>query len=341
LTSSDLQVLGERLRAAREKRALSLEEAERQTRIRAKFLEALESGDISVLPSATHAKGFLRNYAQFLGMDADAVVLEFARLTGGSAMPSPTAAYPPTQPPSPPPAASRPPDRADRATRRSGTITPAQRSGPGVPLGIARPAQPRPDQPEPPARQRFVVGQLIRSWYFTAAVLLVGVVAVVWWATTRLGNISGQDLLPLTEQAGAAQTPGTPVFRPTPTFLLTSTTSPTNQAQLFDRVVLSIAVEQATWMRVKVDGTVAFEGLANPGEVLFYEGRSEVYVLTGNAAGLDVTYNGQEIGPLGDYGQVAERFFTASGQATPTPTPTITPTSTSVPSPTPSRTPGP
>ncbi|NDJ35106.1 MAG: hypothetical protein GYB64_10600 [Chloroflexi bacterium] len=52
------QPVGEMLRRTREERAITLEEAEAQTRIRKKFLQALESGDISALPSAAHARGF-------------------------------------------------------------------------------------------------------------------------------------------------------------------------------------------------------------------------------------------------------------------------------------------
>jgi hypothetical protein len=76
--------------------------------------------------------------------------------------------------------------------------------------------------------------------------------------------------------------------------------------------------------------------------VLQYQGQQLIVVLAGNGAGLDVTYNGQSIGPLGERGEVVERFFTVGEIATPTVTPTITPTNTSVPSSTPrvSPTPG-
>jgi cytoskeletal protein RodZ len=69
--------IGDLLREAREARGHSLEDVEKATRIRAKYLEALESGDFGVLPSATQARGFLRNYAQFLGLDAEAVLARY------------------------------------------------------------------------------------------------------------------------------------------------------------------------------------------------------------------------------------------------------------------------
>ncbi len=69
--------IGDLLREAREARGHSLEDVEKATRIRVRYLEALESGDFGVLPSATQARGFLRNYALFLGLDAEAVVARY------------------------------------------------------------------------------------------------------------------------------------------------------------------------------------------------------------------------------------------------------------------------
>lgn len=63
--------LGEVLRAERESRGLSLADAERGTRIRQKYLAALEDDNPAALPGPTYARGFVRNYAAFLEMDAD------------------------------------------------------------------------------------------------------------------------------------------------------------------------------------------------------------------------------------------------------------------------------
>jgi hypothetical protein len=82
VNNGESQALGEILRQAREDIHLSLEEVERETRIRAKFLAALESGDLRALPSDAHAKGFLRNYAQFLGLDAQAMLRRYDTARG-------------------------------------------------------------------------------------------------------------------------------------------------------------------------------------------------------------------------------------------------------------------
>jgi cytoskeleton protein RodZ len=69
--------IGSSLRAAREQRQLQLPEVERATRIRAKYLQALEDERWDVLPGTAYVKGFLRTYADFLGLDGPRFVEEF------------------------------------------------------------------------------------------------------------------------------------------------------------------------------------------------------------------------------------------------------------------------
>lgn len=66
--------LGELLLEAREHKGVDLYRAERDTKIRVKYLEALERSDFSKLPGAVYTKGFLRNYAIYLGLDPEAVL---------------------------------------------------------------------------------------------------------------------------------------------------------------------------------------------------------------------------------------------------------------------------
>ena len=69
--------VGERLRDAREARGVDLFRVERDTKIRLKYLEALEGGDFADLPGEVYARGFLRNYAGYLGLDPDEMVSEW------------------------------------------------------------------------------------------------------------------------------------------------------------------------------------------------------------------------------------------------------------------------
>jgi len=61
--------LGETLRRARLSKNVTFEDAERVTRIRREYLEALEREDFNKLPAPVYARGFLRSYAGYLGLD--------------------------------------------------------------------------------------------------------------------------------------------------------------------------------------------------------------------------------------------------------------------------------
>jgi hypothetical protein len=70
--------IGYSLRAARERQGIGLPEAELATKIRAKYIRALEEEDFAALPADTYARGFLRTYAEYLGLDGEIYVDEYA-----------------------------------------------------------------------------------------------------------------------------------------------------------------------------------------------------------------------------------------------------------------------
>ncbi|HEX5578224.1 MAG TPA: RodZ domain-containing protein [Candidatus Limnocylindria bacterium] len=75
MTDGEVQnKLGEVLRTAREARDVDLARVERDTKIRARYLQALEDGDYAELPGAVYTKGFLRNYGAYLGLDAEYLI---------------------------------------------------------------------------------------------------------------------------------------------------------------------------------------------------------------------------------------------------------------------------
>ncbi len=86
--------LPERLYAARERKGVDLYRAERDTKIRAKYLGALERGDWKELPGDVYTKGFLRNYALYLGLDPDEVLTQWRREKGGGREAAPTITVP-------------------------------------------------------------------------------------------------------------------------------------------------------------------------------------------------------------------------------------------------------
>jgi len=91
-----LASLPERLLTARERKGVDLFRAERDTKIRARYLAALERGDYRELPGAVYTKGFLRNYALYLGLDPDEVLLQWRRERGDGPSSDPVLVVPRT-----------------------------------------------------------------------------------------------------------------------------------------------------------------------------------------------------------------------------------------------------
>jgi len=69
--------IGNSLREARLRQGLDFSEIEQSTKIRGKYLRALEDEQFEVLPAQTYVKGFLRSYADYLGLDGQLYVDEF------------------------------------------------------------------------------------------------------------------------------------------------------------------------------------------------------------------------------------------------------------------------
>ena len=76
--------LGERLREARESQGISMAQAAVETRILQRYLVALEEGDYQHLPGDVYARGFIRNYADYLGIPAEELIELYRRERGMS-----------------------------------------------------------------------------------------------------------------------------------------------------------------------------------------------------------------------------------------------------------------
>ena len=70
--------IGNSLREARERQGLGYPEIELATKIRGKYIRALEEEDFTSIPGDAYIRGFLRTYAEYLGLDGDVYVDEYA-----------------------------------------------------------------------------------------------------------------------------------------------------------------------------------------------------------------------------------------------------------------------
>ena len=107
------ETIGQRLKRLRTDRRISIEKASEVTRVRPNYLQALEEDNYSVMSSAAQARGFLKLYADYLGLDLEAAMDELRNVESADAPPAPTApepALPMPEPmaPQPEPPASTP-----------------------------------------------------------------------------------------------------------------------------------------------------------------------------------------------------------------------------------------
>jgi transcriptional regulator with XRE-family HTH domain len=133
------ETIGQKLKSSREEKRLSLDQVSAATRIRPHYLEALERDDLSAIPSAAQARGFLRIYTDFLGLDADSIMpmarpVEPQPIVSSPdvpALPSAGLRVASVQGPPSTPASARPnllTSLRDRFTRRSNTENPVVNS---------------------------------------------------------------------------------------------------------------------------------------------------------------------------------------------------------------------
>jgi cytoskeleton protein RodZ len=138
----------------------------------------------------------------------------------------------------------------------------------------------------------------------TAAIVLVGFVGYNYYELQR-----DQPAAPAASQATVE-----PAAHPSPAAkqpALRAAPAPPAGQPTAARGANTVAVRlvQRSWLRVAVDGAVPMEGTYPAGTQRVFHGKTAT-VRAGNAAGVDVTVNGRDVGPLGAAGDVVERTFT-------------------------------
>lgn len=309
--------LGQLLRETREARGITLEEVEASTRIRAKFVRALEEAEYDKLPTPGHVSGFLRNYVLYLGLDVDEVRAMYDKETASRNLFLPGIFHP---------------KDIDLEPRR-----PLVKAN--IILGLVV------------ATVVLVVGGYTFWWYGWPRVQPLLRLLTPMASGSPTSTASAQVLAPtatrtesLATSPTSTSTPVPPTATslpptatatpteavPTPTatrdrplLLPTATPAPTDTPTLAPTraggVVLEIKVIERTWMQVTVDDRERPGELLEAGEERTWEGQYAIYFICGNAGGIEATVNGEELGVLGERAAVFERTWTPEGEATPTP----------------------
>ena len=312
-SASNFASIGQSLRAQRELLGLSLQDVEQHTHLRIRYLKALETGDLNALPSPVQGRGMLKNYASFLSLDPDELLLRFA--DGLQARLSERPSQPVSQ-------RFRQPKRP--ANSKKGFITRDIVIGVLVVLfmgsfliwGISKVTALRSAE-EPKLTAPPIAEVLLPSPTTT----------IIPTLTATIPSLLDPEN-PVSEGANSEEG----AIQATQAVIVVSD-------NLDGPVRVQIVVRQRTWMRITVDEKVEFDGRGIPGSAYAFAGEDVVEISTGNGAGLQVFYNDLDLGILGAYGEVINFVITVNGVQTPTPTITLTPTrtpeTTSTPTPTP------
>jgi transcriptional regulator with XRE-family HTH domain len=225
--------LGSLLTRAREARGLTLEDAERDTRISRRYLQALESEQFEVIPAPVYARGFLRSYSQYLGLDPQETLAmfpreddpEYQRAADATAAPprpspdrpvSPVSASRPTWRSTPAPTSQQPGQRpTGQRPAPSGRPTPMQprRQEPaanyepviGVDIGVSSPA--RRIKTDPAAQTRSMVIAIVAIAAVIGVVLLAYIISSLGGDDTTPGGTANDDSTDQTTTAGDDTTP--------------------------------------------------------------------------------------------------------------------------------------
>ena len=319
---------GERLQREREMRGITLEEISESTKITSRCLQALEEEEFDKLPGGIFNKGFVRAYAHYVGIDEDQAVADFVVASGGELeqpLPDPpepravilgqraegqpnwraiallvvllvtavaalrklgpsavrlVAAEWTARSRNPEPAASSP------AAPASSPAAPARVAPQSVPEVAAPPA------PPPPVATKKSVAQAKPVEVATANPV-----------TASPAPPAAAPSPPLPARSAAPSPP------PPPRSVAPSPPPPARPADF----VVQIRATEDAWVQIVADGKLTSEGVLVPPAEKRVRASKQVVIKTGNAAGVEVFFNGQPVPPFGDENQMATLTLTAAG----------------------------
>ena len=295
-SSGDIYIdIGSALRERRLALELTLSDVERFTNVKRMYLNAMESGRFSELPSTVQGRGMLNNYSKFLALDDSWVMDSYARALQAL--------------------------RDERAVVKK---RPMQ-----YPLSVKLNI--------PEKWRRILNPDMIIGGFFIIALFSF----IIWGGSQVFGSgdptpteapsiseVLQQSPSPTQlfengeleegESANGEATPlpGVTIAESTPTQIATVNAAP---------LQLYIIAHDRAYVRITVDGFEAFDGRVLPENVYTYSGEDSIELVTGNGSALEVYFNQEYLGGLGNVGEVVDMTFSLQGLSTPTPKPTRTP----------------
>ncbi|MDQ3736831.1 MAG: helix-turn-helix domain-containing protein [Actinomycetota bacterium] len=266
--------IGPLLEKKRLEKGLSLKEAEQATKIRTRYLKGLEREDPTALPDPVYARGFLKTYANFLGLDGEQLSREF---------------------------------RDHRAPRRERYLDYERPQRGEFDQPIINPGG------VDDAERRRISGATIFTIVLAVLVLAVVIGALYYVGSRSTGNIPNnapEEELVVEHEAEDDSLREEPAAGPeSKTVAEDRADDASNEGSEAVQVTVRV-VGVPTGLTVLTDGTVASDQFAQPGFSQTFEARRTVTISTANAGAVEVEVDGQNKGRLGQLGKPLTRDFT-------------------------------
>lgn len=278
-------MMGADLKAERERQGLTIQDIERETSIRAAYIQALEQGDYNALPNEVYVKGFIRSYAGFLHMDTEKLVQEYREAIHGA------------------------------------DVGPIQKANPETTSLVNESA---PFSSGSDFRERVEKSSKKQMIFMAVATVVIAFVGSIYYffgddpnaekpAQTAQQNVAQQPQTQAAQNPASGQNPqaqnsastqnGQPAAQQPVQTIGNTANASAGQADVTAKFT------GRCWIQAIADGKVIYEGTVEANQTLRWTGKKEVIVTAGNAGAIDVTYNGQHVGKLGKEGIVVEKKF--------------------------------
>jgi cytoskeleton protein RodZ len=254
--------LGERLREARESQGITISQAAVETRILQRYLIALEDGDHQHLPGDVYARGFIRNYAEYLGLPAEELIELYRRERGIS---EPIRVVPVTTSP-----------------RMRGLMIPSFFGVFFVVLVLIGASYLL-------LSTLNYVGQSAQTQVVFAPTIAPTPLPLPTSAPSPTGG--AQIALAPTDGAGGVGIVPTPVA--------TTSTPGANDAPISGVVSIDTGGNPGSWLQIKQDGQTVLQKVLAPGQSFSFNAQRDLWIRAGNASVVTVEVKGQPPKRLG------------------------------------------
>ena len=280
--------IGRILEQKRKEKGLSLDEVEQATKIRKRYLDGLEREDYAVLPDGVYAQGFLKTYANYLGLDGEALSRQLK---------------------------SRRKPRRERGINYNAEPENGFEEPLIAPTGL-----------QGTEKRRFPTSAVVTL--LVAVLVLAVVIGALYFVGRGVeASRSGEDNPPPAqpaenppkqdpekvaskeeaseagaqnnEAAGSKEDAGN------------AGAEDAQQSAPPDTLRVSIRVsDRPSWLLIRTDGTPVYEQVAEPGFSRTFEADRRLYIKGGDAGAVTVEINGQDAGTLGQPYNIGEKNFT-------------------------------